>query len=185
MTDIIDELRAEHATMQKLLTILERQVAAFNEGDRPDYEIVEAVVEYFLDYPDQCHHPKEDLVARKLLEDAANAPAALNQLEAQHEELGALSRRFAKVLRRVLDEAELPRQEFVRAAKEFIDSQRHHIQMEEEYFFPAAQGALSRDDLAEIDARLFEMRDPLTGDRVEERYAALRDDILKWEQAGS
>ena len=65
MGGILDTLRSDHANMARLLNILERQVSAFREGEAPDYEIVQGVVEYFLDYPDLCHHPKEDLLARR------------------------------------------------------------------------------------------------------------------------
>ena len=66
MANIIERIRDEHANMAKLLDALERQVAVFDGGGKPDYEIVLSVLDYFLDYPDRCHHPKEDLLARKI-----------------------------------------------------------------------------------------------------------------------
>ena len=68
-------------------------------------------------------------------------------------------------------------------AREFIESQRHHVQMEEAHFLPHAEAKLSDEDLAELDTALFERHDPLFGSRVEQKYATLRDNILKWEQA--
>ena len=106
MGGILDTLRTDHANMARLLNILERQVSAFREGEAPDYEIVQGVLEYFLDYPDLCHHPKEDLLARKLLDKAGSKDSAVRGLAEQHEELGVLTRRFATVVRRVIDEAE-------------------------------------------------------------------------------
>ena len=184
MTDVIQQLRSEHSSMAKLLAALERQVAVFRDGGSPDYEIMEAVVDYFLDYPDKCHHPKEDLVARKMLESAVDEAGPLQKLVDQHENLAELARRFASFVRRVLDEAELPRDDFVRSANEFIAAQRHHMEMEEEHFFPIAEGALSRGDLADLDSKLFGTEDPLLDPRAEARFAALRDEILKWEKAG-
>ncbi len=185
MTNIIEQIRDEHRNMTKLLDALERQVAVFDGGSRPDYEIVVSVIDYFLDYPDRFHHPKEDLLARKIMA-GVDAPAGpLRKLEAQHEELGILTRRFHQFVRRVLDEAELPRGEFVRAATEFIASQRHHMQMEEEHFLPLAEAALSRDDLATLDTELFAETDPLMDPDTEARYATLRDAILSWEEEAS
>jgi hemerythrin-like domain-containing protein len=94
-----------------------------------------------------------------------------------------LTRRFAKIVQRVLEEAELPRVDFIRAAREFIESQRHHMRLEEAHFLPHAEAKLSDEDLAELGTALFERHDPLFGSRVEQKYAALRDNILKWEEA--
>jgi hemerythrin-like domain-containing protein len=183
MGGILETLRSDHANMARLLNILEKQVAAFGQGEAPDYEIVQGVVEYFLDYPDLCHHPKEDLLAKRLLDKSADKDSAVRGLAEQHEELAGLTRRFAKVVQRVIDEAELPRDYFVRAAKEFVGSQRHHMQMEEEYFFPLAEGGLTAQDLAAIDSELFDKEDPLFGGTVKGRFEMLHDNIVKWERA--
>ena len=181
MANIIERIRDEHGNMAKLLDALERQVAVFDGGGKPDYEIVLSILDYFLDYPDRCHHPKEDLLARKILDVAGDDATPLRKLEAQHEELGILTRRYAELVRRVLDEAELPRSDLARAAKEFIASQRHHMQMEEEHFLPFADSILSRDDLASLESQLFAETDPLMDPDTESRYAILRDAILAWE----
>lgn len=181
MANIIEQIRAEHGNMAKLLDALERQIAIFDQGGRPDYEIILGITDYFLDYPDRCHHPKEDLLARKVIEGADNAASPLHKLEAQHEELALLTHRFHQYVRRVLDEAELPRHDFVRAAKEFTASQRHHMQMEEEHFLPLAESTLSPDELAAIDSELLLETDPLMDPGSEARYATLREAILSWE----
>ena len=180
MPNIIEQIRDEHKNMSKLLDALERQVAVFDDGGKPDYEVLLGIMDYFLDYPDRCHHPKEDLLAQKILEGSDTA-GPLQKLEAQHEELGHLTRRFSRLVRRVLEEAELPRSDLTRAATEFIASQRHHMEMEEQHFLPLAEAALSPDDLATLDWELLVESDPLMDPDTEARYATLRDAILSWE----
>ncbi len=180
MTNIIEQIRDEHKNMAKLLDALERQIAVFNDGGKPDYEVLVGVIDYFLDYPDRCHHPKEDLLARKILA-GADPAGPLQKLEAQHEELSILTRRFSQLVRRVLDEAELPRSDLTRAATEFIATQRHHMEMEEEHFLPLAEAALSQVDLAALDSELLAETDPLMDPDTEARYATLRNAILSWE----
>jgi len=180
MTNIIEQIRDEHQNMAKLLDALERQIAVFSDGGKPDYEVLLGIMDYFLDYPERCHHPKEDILARKILEGSDTA-GPLQKLEAQHEELGILSRRFAQLVRRVLDEAELSRSDLTRAATEFIATQRHHMEMEEEHFLPLAEAVLSQDDLAALDSELFAESDPLMDPDTEARYATLRNAILSWE----
>ena len=49
-----------------LLAVLERELEVFDRGDRPDYEVIRAVISYFEVYPEVYHHPQEDLVFAKL-----------------------------------------------------------------------------------------------------------------------
>lgn len=185
MRNTIEELRTEHANMARLLRILDQQIEIFEAAGQPDYTIMQDIILYFLDFPDQCHHPKEDLVAKKLLDLSPERAARLSGLAELHDELGTLARKVASVVRRVLDEAELPRAQVIQAAKEFIGSQRHHMEMEEKHFLPLAEELLSEADLGELASEIFEKADPLFGPETEDHFAMLRDDILRWEQIDS
>jgi hemerythrin-like domain-containing protein len=63
---IIERLSQEHRNIEKLLAILERELEVFDRADRPDYEVIRAVISYFEVYPEVYHHPQEDLVFAKL-----------------------------------------------------------------------------------------------------------------------
>jgi hemerythrin-like domain-containing protein len=47
---IIERLSQEHRNIEKLLAILERELEVFDRGDRPDYEVIRAVISYFEVY---------------------------------------------------------------------------------------------------------------------------------------
>jgi hemerythrin-like domain-containing protein len=61
---IIDLLRQEHRNIEKLLLVLEQELSLFARGERPDYEVIRAVIAYFEVYPDTYHHPQEDIVSK-------------------------------------------------------------------------------------------------------------------------
>jgi hemerythrin-like domain-containing protein len=182
MSNVVQALRREHSSMTKLLDALERQIAEFDRGARPDYDIVAGVIDYCLTYPDLYHHPKEDLVFAKLQARDPAAAEAIGDLRGEHESLAETTRRLAATLRQVLNEAEMPRDSVHAAAAKFIGFYRKHIEMEETRFFPAALMALTEADWAEIEGRLSERQDPLFGRAPEARFAVLRQDILDWEQ---
>ncbi len=181
MSDIIASLRAEHRDMERLLSLLDSQLDLFEQGELPDYEVLQSIMEYFGDYPDSCHHPKEDLVARELEQTIGSTGPSAKKLAALHEDLGRLTHAFADLLDRVVIEAAVPRDEFLRAAREFVSAQRHHMQMEEDGFFPQAEKALSAGDGTMSDHPLLARQDPLFGTEVEARFTALRDRILSYE----
>src|SRR3974390_79247 len=93
MPHIGELLRQEHSNMESLLCILERELNVFGCGDRPDYEVILAVIDYFRDYPDACHHPKENLIVEKLKARDPVASASIGDLEAEHREEASRLRR--------------------------------------------------------------------------------------------
>jgi hemerythrin-like domain-containing protein len=182
MPAIIDSLRQDHRTFKELLQALEEEVAVFANAERPDFEILEAIVSYFEGYPDCCHHPKEDAIFRKLKE---RDPVAAEQVGNLEEEHGASLRnlgRFAEAVENVLAEVDMPREAFGNVAMAFIENERHHIMMEEEKFFPVALEVLKDEDWAELDARLTDEQNPLVPQQYEEAFRTLQDRVLSWEK---
>ncbi len=179
--DPIAALRREHRNMATLLRALEWQVAEFEKGNRPDYELVGAVLDYFLSFPDIYHHPKEELIFATLQERDGASAQRIGDLGIAHQDLADRAREFAAALRAVLDEAEMSRAAFTRWARGFIDLQRRHIDIEEQAFFPAAEKALTAQDWADLGARMAGEDDPLLGEHAGERFEQLRRTILGWQ----
>ena len=182
MTEVIAVLRREHANIAALVKILEWQVAEFQAGRAPDYDVIRGVIDFFLSFPDLYHHPKEDLIFGKLKERAPHAADRIGDLRREHEALAARTRELSAGLKAVLDEAHVPRESFVRWARDFTDLQSRHMQMEEAEFFPAALEHLVDDDWTELEARMTTPEDPLFGERVGERFEHLRRCILNWQK---
>ena len=181
MTDIIEVLRQEHRNIESLLCVLERELSVFDRGDRPDYEVVLAVIDYFKDYPDSCHHPEEDMIVAKL---KARDPAAatIGDLEAQHKEGSRRLRRVAQAVERVLSDQDLVRQNVDNIIRDFINHERQHMAMEERVVFPAALDALRPEDWADIALKLADRYDPFYQPGFEEKFNRLRRNILKMEE---
>lgn len=181
MTQLIDVLRQEHRNIEKLLKVLERELAIFDRSDRPDYEVLSAVISYFMDYPDACHHPKEDLIYAKLLLRDRAAAVAVGDLEAEHREGARRLRRVALAVEEVLGDQDLLRDDVDKIVRDFIVHERRHMVKEERFLFPAALKALQPADWADVALQLADRYDPLNEPNAEETYEALRRSILKLE----
>lgn len=116
MSAIVDSLRRDHRNFESLLQVLEHEVAVFECAERPDYEVLEAIVGYFQGYPDCCHHPKEDMVFEKLKQREPAAAKAVGDLDAGDMELAERLRNFASTVENVLGEQDMPRETLSRAA---------------------------------------------------------------------
>lgn len=180
MSQVIAQLREDHANIARILDLLAREVIAFNQGRAPDYYLVELILDYILGYPQLVHHPKEDLLFERLQSRAPDAAADVGDLKREHAELATLTRRFSAAVGNILHDAELPREWFVDVANDFLTFMRRHMQMEEVTFYPAALRALSDEDWRQIDAVIEAPADPLFGGKVDARYRVLYDEILEW-----
>jgi hemerythrin-like domain-containing protein len=182
MSNIIQILLEEHRNIDKLLLVLEHELEVFDRSEEPDYEILQAVIQYFQDYPESCHHPKEDMVFEKL---KVRDPAAANRIgdvEAEHQVETKRLRRLVEAVEEILAGREFLRQTFHDVVRDFIEHQRQHMDKEERLLFPAAIQGLRPDDWAEIDTRLNDRKDPLFNGVIETKFQTLQRTILRWQR---
>ena len=182
MTGIINALRSDHSRMTKLLDALERQIGAFEEGGRLDFEIVDGILHYCSTYPDRHHHPREDLVFERLRVRAPVVAATLGDLHQEHANLARLTQRFGEMLAAVEQDVAMERDGFLQPARSFLKAYRHHIMMEEKLFFPAAERSLTPEDWRAISAELKPVVDPLFERRSDDRFDAIFQDIVAWDR---
>ncbi len=179
---IIEHLTREHRNLEKLLDILEHELDVFDRGERPDYEVIRAIISYFEVHPEVYHHPQEDLIFAKLTTRDAASAAKIGDLAGEHKKGAERLRQVAKTVDAVLADREMLRQTVDAVIRDFIEHERRHILMEDRYFFPAALEALKPQDWAEIASSLTGRKDPLFSDVAEEGFETLRQHILRLEQ---
>jgi len=180
MAYMIEVLRQEHRNIESLLGVLERELNVFDRGERPDYEVVLAVIDYFKDYPDSCHHPKEDMILEKLRARDPVAAATIGDLEAEHREGTKRLRRVAQAVERVLSDQDLVRENVANIISDFIKRERQHMAMEERVVFPATFKALRPEDWGDIALKLADRSDPFYQPGFEQKF--IRRNILKMEE---
>jgi hemerythrin-like domain-containing protein len=179
---IIERLSREHRNIEKLLAILERELEVFDRGDRPDYEVIRAIISYFEVYPEVYHHPQEDQVFARLRTRDPAAAAKIGDLAREHQKGAERLRRVAHAVDGVLADREVLRQDVDAIVRDFIEHERRHVMMEDRDFFPAALRALEPQDWIEIASAVSDREDPLFSDVAEEPFNALRAHILRLEQ---
>ena len=179
---IIERLSQEHRNIEMLLAVLEREPEIFDRGDRPEYEVIRAIISYFELYPEVYHHPQEDLVFAKLKIRDPAAAAKVGNLALEHQKGAERLRRVAQAVDSVLADREILRQNVDNIVRDFIEHERRHIMMEDRDFFPAALKALEPQDWTEIASALTNHEDPLFSEAAEETFGALRARIFQLEQ---
>ena len=182
MTKIIETLREEHRNIEELLLVLEQELSVFDRNGRPNYQIIQAVISYFQDFPDCCHHPKEDMIFEKLKARDPVAAESVGDLEVEHQNERKRLRQVADMIRSVLTDHEVLRQTFDDVMHDFIEHERKHMEMEERFLFSTAVNALRPEDWAGIDARWSDWKDSLFNVAFEERCQSIGERILQWQR---
>ncbi len=104
MVEIIEILRQEHRNIAKLLRVMEQELNVFDRGERPDYAVFGAIIEFFKMYPDTCHHPKEDVIYEKFKARNPGRAASIADLQAEHREGAVRLRHVAQAIDSVLND---------------------------------------------------------------------------------
>jgi hemerythrin-like domain-containing protein len=179
MPDTMVLLQFEHRNMTSLLGVLQQQITQMKRGAPVNFNVLTSALAYLSDYPDQCHHPKEDVVYGRLLDRHPHMAPNLKDLVAEHARLAALTRELGRAIDESRQNPEGTKQNLAHELDGFVDFYRQHMAMEEQYLFPAARKYLSSDDWADIDFAVFDRPDPLFEQDTEVRFRELRQEIMR------
>ena len=180
MSEVIRRLKADHANFARLLDLLGAKLGGVEDAQgHANYPLMLDIMVYMTHYPDQFHHPKEDLVFARMAErDRAMRPI-VDGLAKDHQTLASKGAAFCNILRDVAD-GELVRRDAIDSlGREYIDALRAHIRTEEERAFSLAVALLEAQDWAEIDETVTHMDDPLFGPVVEQDHRVLYEHIFE------
>lgn len=175
MADIIQQLRKDHLNAAKLLDLLEAQIETLDKGETTDYLLMLDAMHYMTHYPDLFHHPKEDLVFKKLKQRDVSARPTVDNLVEEHKALAEKGVQFYECLQTIVSELMVSRESLESRGRDYIAFLRSHMNKEEDEIFPLASAVLREKDWAEIDTAMEAKEDPVFGKVVEENYRALYD----------
>lgn len=170
---VIDALYREHGYILSLLETLEEKAAQLERGKVPDYLLLRDMIDYLLHYPDQYHHPREDLLYAGL---SRNDPAfrpKYDRLQREHRTLHEHNDVLFGELSRICEGRPADRQALLHALRQYISDYRQHIKFESKEIFPEARGNLTSAQLRKIEAKTRPREDPLFGNRARRQFQRL------------
>lgn len=170
---IIEQLYSEHSYFHALLNQLEAETERLQPGKIPDYPLLLEIVDYLVNYPDQFHHPREDLLFGELLKVDKSFAADLKRLLREHKTLRSYNDSLFAELSRIAEGRRVDRPELRRSLQRYIDGYRKHMEFESKAIFPKAKGRLGAAALARLSEKTSSIDDPLFGAQLQNRYRRL------------
>jgi monoterpene epsilon-lactone hydrolase len=164
----------EHKYVSRLMNLLDDEADVLSEGKRADMECMADILNYITHYPDQYHHPKEELIFDRMGGADKKTKDIIGKLRHGHtlvaelgqgltEEIVALSQSRSKKKRR----------ELAIRVRSYTRGLREHIQLEESKIFRPAIKLLSAADWKAIDKSIKPIIDPVFGEQTDDKYAGL------------
>ncbi len=167
-------LNAEHRHIAALLDALGQQSDELLPGRQADLSMMKAIVRYLHDFPDEFHHPREDLLFQVLGQRDPGSREAIARLQEGHREIYRRSRELLDVLSVECPagcDAERRRLKYL--CDSYIGFYRDHINAEEGVVFRQATRKLRSADWALVNDGSRQVDDPLFGERVRKEYRRL------------
>lgn len=164
----------EHQSLAAILHAIRFMLKEISAGRlKADVKLFQAMVYYLDAYAEKRHHPKEDLLFRRLPQRTEEGRDALAKLGLQHaaapQRMAALEKALANY---VADNSCFA--EFVTAFDSYAEFYREHMMLEEEVVLPLLRSHLTTADWTELDqAFCAEMAAKSGKDGNEEDFPAL------------
>lgn len=165
MKRAIDIIRSEHRALAAVLSALSEYTEGVAGGRfEPDFDLLEAMISYITELPDQVHHPKEDdYLFVVLRQRSPEIGPVLDALQIEHRDGPEKTRSLLAALRRYRMGGAAALPEFRDELRQYVDEQWHHMSTEETKVLPLAAKALTPEDWAGIDAQFAKNDNPWEG----------------------
>ena len=173
MSEIILQLQDKHTNMSCILDLIEQEMTVFDAKDVADFRLVQEIMDYCLDYPEACHHPKEDAIYAVMVSRQPKLEVGIADLIVAHDKLGSQTRHVHDTVERLMRDETMSRDLVLSIFGGFLESYRMHIRLEEDNLFPEALRLLSDGDWEEVAWNLVQRANSLH-DSTEQRFATLR-----------
>lgn len=174
MHNVLKTLHTEHAHICRILDFLDAQIGLLEKGENPEWDLMKDVMHYMTNFPDIYHHPKEDLVFKRLRERQAGAIPDIDDILHEHGELAQMGQKFRAAIQEVECGSVMSVGDFSKMARSYVDVQRRHVELEERVLFPLAKKFLRPGDWTEVDEAIESRADPIFGNMVKDEYKLIR-----------
>jgi hemerythrin-like domain-containing protein len=169
----------EHRHMEALTRVLTDKASQSENLEPGDAYLLRDVVAYLHDYPDQVHHPTENLLFEAVVKRDPGLQGIADHLREDHAAAAALTQSLLALLDRLIEAPGEANEQAVRSASlEFARRQRAHMRFENNELFPVAIDCLSRSDWQSIERHFERVEDPLFGRTVASRHRLLYEYLL-------
>ncbi|TNF33688.1 MAG: hypothetical protein EP312_08580 [Gammaproteobacteria bacterium] len=172
-SQILQTLHNEHRYMARIFEAFKEQMALLSEGMPADYNLMYDVMHYISHFPESIHHPREEIVFRKLMEREPDMKDVIEKIFIEHETQVQKGRNVLKLLTEIRrEETDELREQLRVRCDDYLAFHGRHSALEEGKILPRVAEALTDEDWVSIARDMIPAQNPLDNIRGG-RYKAL------------
>ena len=187
MSKLLNQLKADHSNIFKLLCILENQIQSLQDGNKTEepMHIIREILDYMQQYPSICHHPREELLIDMLVELLSDSDQTsldnINKLKGQQNSIELLTPELYQQVHFAVESSYVG---MIEQIKIFLDYYYKHVELEESFLFPLALQLFTDEDWQEMDGHFSDSRDPLFSrhEETENHFIYLHQMIIEYDK---
>ena len=172
---MLSKLLIEHDHIRRTLNLLEMQFLDLCRDRTPDLAMMQSIVIYIQEYPEQAHHPLEDMIFSILLK-REEKTRLVQSLITDHNDLEMVTRKLRKSIESYMKN-DFSADELKQLLSKFLIRQRQHLYIEEIEIYPSVQRILTKADWDKIQSIIPYRDDPVFGERTQNDYEILYREI--------
>lgn len=175
----IATIKLEHRSLGMVLQTLQALLSKIAEGHVPaDFSLLSTALYYIDDFPEHCHHPKEEAYLFKYLRLRSNEfDVLLDRLQVEHARSAVAVAGLHRALVHYQGGAPDGLLHFRAAVDRYTTEIREHIRQEDDLLV-RAERALNAEDWESIAQAFAANDDPLFGDNHRSEYTQLYQRIV-------
>lgn len=167
-------IQEDHERLSAVMHAMRYFVRAIAEGGKaPACKVFRAMLLYIVDYPEQVHHPKEEVLFDLLQQRTGSVDGEIAQLRSQHLRGEAMVRDLEHKLTQYELAPAAGIAPFSGAVETYVQFSFDHMRLEEEAVLPAADRCLTAEDWDAVDLAYRGSGDPLAGTAYNEGFDKL------------
>jgi hemerythrin-like domain-containing protein len=176
---VINTLRREHANMRSVLVLIGQELDKLDRDDEPNYVLLANALYYMRKFPSLVHHPKEDMIFKRLAAADEGYKAEVEKVRKQHNDIYELEDWLVELALNTPKRGSTAATRLREFGRRYLQTQREHSETEERVLFPRALQVLSDKDWAAMERESQQIDDPVFGEHSGERYQLLYDHIMR------
>ena len=159
---MIRDLRVDHHNILRVLRLLKRSLDNMNgKTDSKEFERARECIKYLCEYPDNVHHPREDLMFEMLLNREPSVEDRVGNLHREHVDLYTRSKQLHSAMETAEKGLSVALKVLQQQASGYSDMQISHMRHEELSVFPLIEQKLTLNDWKAIIAKAPSDKDPV------------------------
>jgi hemerythrin-like domain-containing protein len=174
---IILLIKNEHKYTLMLLSVLREQLAEFDIGKTPDYQLMYDTMRYMVDFPEKFNAPSKNQLIQLIIDKDPENNEVLESLLAEKRQISPRSKEVIRALKSLLKEETILKEEQLKIfCKNYVELLESHIETESQLLFSKARSEINIKELENFQIKLHE-EDQALATIVEERYKKLSKEL--------